>query len=90
MDFLVTVVVGVKPVTINLELDGFPYHSIFDIDSGKFLSGVYPLKNKMRDLFVETRYPVLRLRTEHIFDKAEVRKGELLRQLRLKAAAQVK
>jgi hypothetical protein len=87
MDFLVQVVAGSTPVTINLELDGFPYHSIFDIDSGEFLSDVYPLKNRIRDLFVKTKYPVLRLRTGCIFDGADVKLGELLCQLQSTAKA---
>jgi hypothetical protein len=52
LDCRVTIRTAEEDVTVNLEVDGFPYHSVYLIDEKRFSDTELPLRNVLRDMLI--------------------------------------
>jgi len=80
LDFLVNVNVNGKNVAVNLEVDGFPYDSTFQIDDKSF-NNTAPFIKGIRDMFVNFKYPVVRMSERELFSDHRVNLNPLSERL---------
>jgi hypothetical protein len=76
-----------KNVAVNLEVVGFPYDSTFQIDDKSF-NNTAPFIKRIRDMFVNFKYPVVRMSERELLDEKGINL-KLLRE-RLQDAARSK
>lgn len=80
LDILITGNLNGQEVKLNVEVDGFPYHSVFMIDEGSFSDTEHPFKQMMRDRYLEKEgFTILRLRSNDIAPDRVVNRDEVIK-----------
>jgi hypothetical protein len=80
LDILLTGRFNGQEVKLNVEVDGFPYHSVFMIDEGSFSDTEHPFKQMMRDRYLEKKgFTILRLRSNDIAPDRVVNGREVIK-----------